>query len=131
MINKNHTLFLKKRFNHKLTSNNLNMGDLKRYVFLVFSDYRTASISCGLSRTRFKGIMNGISLPSSPNIIKKIANGLNIDVVVLTQLFEKERKNFPQKYCPHCKNYISDENINNNFCDKCKTSVFQNEGGLI
>jgi hypothetical protein len=78
-------------FNAFLTGAGFSLGHLKIYLRMRFDSYGSAGRSAGLSACRVRQIVTGKYLPKQPEIIKRIAEGWDIDSVVLAQLFEKYR----------------------------------------
>ncbi len=70
------------------------MGELKTYLRLKFQDNKEAGYVAGISATRVRQILVGYKIPKSPALIRKIANGWDIDEIKLTQLFESVRDDY-------------------------------------
>lgn len=73
----------------RLSALNVSGEDLKKHLILVFGTYAKASQIAGFTESRLHQIFIGYSVPTNPDQIKKLANSWNIDLVVLTQVFEK------------------------------------------
>lgn len=78
--------------NRKLTCRDFTLGELDTYIRLKFGSYKRAGTSAGLSETRVRQILIAYRLPKSPKLIYQIAQGWDIDPVVLTLIFDKYRK---------------------------------------
>lgn len=81
--------------NFKLTKkNNPNtpsLEDLRSIVNLRFESISAFGRALGVSRPRASQILLGYHVPAKPELIKKIAEVLNLDIVKLTQLFDNIR----------------------------------------
>jgi hypothetical protein len=73
----------------RLSALNVTGADLKKHLVLVFGSYQKASLVAGFTDSRLHQIFSGYLVPTNPDQIKKLANVWNIDIVVLTQVFEK------------------------------------------
>jgi len=67
-------------------------SELNKIAFLRYGSTEAFSKKLGVSRSRASQILNGLDVPVKSESIKKIAKLLNVDVVILTQLFAKERE---------------------------------------
>lgn len=76
----------------KLTSEQTTAEDLKRHLILVFGSYKKASNEAALSESRLHQIFMGYKVPENPDILKRIASGWNVDIVLLTKIFENLRR---------------------------------------
>jgi hypothetical protein len=84
--------FNSSEFNPNLQGYVFTLWDLKRDIILRYGTYQRAGQPVNLSARRTKQILNGHFLPKSVHLIKQIAEGWNLDPVILTQLFERYRK---------------------------------------
>ncbi len=75
-----------KRF---LTAQNVSGRNVKDHLILVFGSYSEASRVAGISESRLHQIFMGYKVPVMPDQIKRLSYAWNIDLVVLTQVFEK------------------------------------------
>ena len=73
----------------------LTLSDLAKIVILKFGSIKAFGQKLGIGRSRACQILQGYEIPKRPDSIKKIAEVLDIDLVVLTQLFGsvEEKKN--------------------------------------
>lgn len=79
-------------FKPLLVSERLTADDLKRHLILTFGSLKTAGQRAGYGDdVRVAQILSGYAVPKNPEIIKRIAEGWHVDLVVLTQLFERLR----------------------------------------
>lgn len=78
--------------NNFLTGSSFTIGHLKIYVRMKYATDKEAGYKAGLSGGRVRQILNGEYLPSSPELIYRIARGWSLDPVKLTLLFDKYRK---------------------------------------
>jgi len=62
------------------------------YLNLKFPSLRRAGQEAGLSYSRIKQLVTGKYLPSTPEIIHKLAKAWTLDAIKLTQLFERMRE---------------------------------------
>jgi hypothetical protein len=76
----------------KLSNLNVSGVDLKKHFILVFGTYQKAAVVAGVTDSRIHQILAGYDVPQNADLIKKFANAWNVDVVVLTQLFDKLRR---------------------------------------
>ena len=86
---------IKRKFNSRDNLNlasNLTLDDLARLILFKFGSIQKFSRRLGWTRARGTQILKGYGIPENPEIIRRIANLLNIDSLVLAQLFERERK---------------------------------------
>lgn len=67
--------------------------DVRRIALLKFGTYPKMGKAMGFGSKRAWHILHGINLPKSPDIIRRVADALNIDPLILTQIFEEERRN--------------------------------------
>lgn len=73
-----------------LCSENLTANDLKTHLILVFGSLKNAGRVAGYSDdVRVHQILTGYKIPKNPDIIRRIGNAWKIDLIVLTQLFER------------------------------------------
>lgn len=77
--------------NPHLTHNLISLGHLKILLRLKYPSYDSAGKDVGLSATRVRQIVNGFKIPETPELIKQIAKGWDLDPIVLTQLFDRYR----------------------------------------
>lgn len=75
--------------NQKKTSRYLNISDLKRHLHLQYNSYAEIGNGVGISGNRAKQILNGFNLPRSPQMIKRLAEGWDIDPIKLALIFSK------------------------------------------
>lgn len=75
----------------KLTSEQTTAEDLKRHLVLVFGTFKKASSEAEMSESRLHQIFMGYKVPENPDILKKIASAWQVDIVILTKLFESLR----------------------------------------
>jgi hypothetical protein len=78
--------------NKYLTTNILNLGNLRIYLNLKFTSLRIAGREAGLSYARMRQLVTGKYLPSKPELIKQISEAWAVDSIKLTQLFERMRE---------------------------------------
>lgn len=81
--------FDENKINKKLTSEDITPSELKRYLIIVFGTYKEAARSAGISENRLHQLFIGYKVPKTPSILKRIARGWNVDIVVLTKLFSE------------------------------------------
>ena len=67
----------------------LTLQDLAKLVIFKYGSIQNFSSELGISRGRGYQILKGIDKPRKPSTIKKIANVLEIDPVILAQLFSR------------------------------------------
>jgi hypothetical protein len=87
---------IKPQFNIRKSQNlasNLTLKDLAKMILFKFGSIQKFSQKMGWDRSRGVQILKGYKIPENPDIIKKIAELVGIDVIVLVQLFERSRKN--------------------------------------
>lgn len=77
-----------KRF---LSRKNLKLEDIKLVNLIRFGTPQRASAVAQITVDRYHQLMNGHYLPESPTIIRKLAIAWDIDLVILTAIFERER----------------------------------------
>lgn len=77
----------KRKLTSKTTQKPLDMQDLKRLVELKYEHYSYFGRKLGWTGTTVGVFLNGFWIPSDPEVIRKIATELDINVVKLTQLF--------------------------------------------
>ena len=75
-----------------LSASNVSGLDLKKHLILVFGTYNRAAQQASFSESRLHQIFMGYDVPINPDTIKRIANAWSVDLVVLTQLFDKLRR---------------------------------------
>ncbi len=72
-------------------NSNINLSvsfrDLGKLAILRFGSITDFGKRLGVSRSRASQILNGLDCPKSPEQIKRIAEILDVDIVILTQLF--------------------------------------------
>ncbi len=90
-MDKSSTIFNVKENNQNLTSNELNLGNLRVYLNMKFLSLRRAGQEAGLSYSRIKQLVTGKYLPSKPELIMQISRAWDIEPIKLTQLFERMR----------------------------------------
>ena len=94
--NSQDTFFKGSPINQNLTSRISSISELKTYIRVKFGSYRIAGVKASISSGRIKQILNGFYLPKSPDLIKQIARGWEIDATNLALIFancKKEVKN--------------------------------------
>lgn len=62
--------------------------DIKKLAILKYGSYGNIGKAFGVGQRRAWHILNGYFPPKSPNLIKRIADVLNIDAVILTKIFD-------------------------------------------
>lgn len=65
--------------------------DLKLYLLFKFGTYEAAARAAQFTAERIFQISGGLDVPISPDVIKRLSSAWDIDVVVLTSLFERLR----------------------------------------
>lgn len=78
----------------RLSNQNTTPLDLKKHLILVFGSYKIASQRVGITEGRLHQIFMGVSIPSTPDLIKKYADAWIVDAVLLTQIFESLRNSY-------------------------------------
>lgn len=71
--------------------------DLKLYLIMRFGTYANAGKLAGLSDVRIHQIAMGYSVPENPDILKRLSQAWEIDLVILVQLFDRLRNNVQVK----------------------------------
>lgn len=88
-------LFLN-NYNPKITSpkekEGYSLTDIRKIALLKYITYPKIGRAMGFGSKRAWHILHGLYLPKNPDIIRRVANALNIDPLVLTQIFEEERR---------------------------------------
>lgn len=68
-------------------ASNLTLNDLAKLVIFKFGSIADFGRKLGVTRSRASQILTGVDLPKTPDYIKRIADILGIDSVVLTMCF--------------------------------------------
>ena len=68
-----------------------NGSDLKLYLLFKFGTYKRAGFAAGFTDERIHQICAGTDVPISPDTIKRLSEAWDINVVVLSGLFERLR----------------------------------------
>lgn len=76
----------------KLSSSLLSGSDLKLYLLMTCGTYNAAAAKAGITSDRLHQICMGYSVPENPDILKSLARAWNIDLVIITQLFDRLRE---------------------------------------
>jgi len=82
---------------YKKTPFEPSLEGLRLIVATKYPELRDFERACELNRHRGRQILAGYKVPKNVKVIKKIAEVLNIDVVNLTQLFDKIRLNLKEQ----------------------------------
>lgn len=69
----------------------LSAADLKLYLLMKFGTYENAAQAAGFTSERIHQICAGVDVPRSPNRIKNLAHSWDVDLVILSSLFERLR----------------------------------------
>lgn len=76
----------------KYASSNLTLKDFAKLVIFRCGGCKGFAREMSFSRSRASQILHGYELPKNPDTINKISLLLNVDSIVLAQLFERERE---------------------------------------
>lgn len=79
-------------FNRNLTTKILSIDDLRIYLRFRFGDYQQAAIRAQISKNRLIQILMPYNLPKTRKLVKRLADAWDIDPIILTQLFERSRR---------------------------------------
>lgn len=75
------------RVNNNNPTSSLTMNDFAKLVIFKFGSIKNFGRKLGVTRSRASQLLTGLDLPKTPDTIKKIAEVLDIDAVVLTMCF--------------------------------------------
>lgn len=91
-LSKTDNILLDTEIKQKLKRSLLSGEDFKLYLLFKFGTYSKAANVVGFTEARIFQIVSGYSVPQSPDLIKKLSEKWEIDIVVLSALFERLRR---------------------------------------
>ena len=72
-------------------STDITLQFLKKSVVVRFGDIATGSRAMNMNRSELSQILNGLYIPKSIKVIQKLADGLQINPILLGRFFSNER----------------------------------------
>jgi hypothetical protein len=96
-MDNNNPFYNAEQINRVLTNPKLLQIQLNNYLWFKFPSLRKAARAAGISYERLKQIRIGYCIPQSPEQIRQIARGWDIDEIRLAQIFDVLRDSYEKK----------------------------------